>query len=157
MTLVSPVLTDERLATLVSGVTHTLLGLRFALAPRGEVPGPHCWRAAVLDVGDRTFTVALSSDQRGCTALGAAFFDVTAAAVNASIMNDSLAELVNITAGQLKMALRIDKALGLPRIVDRPERPSAGRWRVIRLRAEGAVEILVWIAENDSQKPGAAR
>lgn len=157
MTLSSPALTDERVATLVSGVTDKLIGLRFALAPRGEVPGSHCWRAAVLDVGDPTLTVALSSDQRGCTALGAAFFDVTTAAVNAAIINDSLAELVNITAGQLKMALRLDKALGLPRVVDRPERPSAGRWRVIRLRAEGALEILVWITENDSPKPGAVR
>jgi len=157
LTLTVPALSDERVATLVSSVTQKLVGLRFALAPRGEIPGTHCWRAAVLEVGDRALGVALSSDQRGCTALGAALFELAAANVSPTIINDSLAELVNITAGQLKMALRIDKALGLPRVVDRPERPSAGRWRVIRLRGEGALEILVWITENDSPKHGAAR
>src|SRR5262249_54724092 len=74
--LTVPALTDERVATLVPSVTQKLVGLRFALAPRGEIPGTHCWRAAVLEVGDRALGVALSSDQRGCTALGAALFEV---------------------------------------------------------------------------------
>jgi hypothetical protein len=152
-----PVLTDERVATLISSVTHKLLGIRFGLAPRGEIPSALSWRAAVIDIGERTLSVALSSDPRGCTALGAAFFDVTEAAVNIAIINDSLAELVNISAGQLKMALRIDKALGLPRIVEGPERPGSGRLRVIRLRGDNALEILVWITDHDSTKHGAAR
>jgi hypothetical protein len=144
-----PPLSDEHVAKLVSNVTQTMLGLRFGLAPLAEVSADLVWRAALLDIGDRSMSVALSSSQAGCTILGAALFACAAGAVDASMMNDSLAELVNMTAGQIKGALMLDHALGLPRVLESKERlDAAGCWRVIRLRG-GSVDLLVWMTEPD--------
>jgi len=153
-----PQLSDEHVAKIVSNVTQTMLGMRFGLVPIRDIPPTLCWRAALLDIGERSMTVALSSDKAGCTALGAALFACGADAVDASIVNDSLAELVNMTAGQIKGALMLDQALGLPRVLESQERmASTGRWRVIRLRTDSSVELLVWMTETDPKTHGAGK
>jgi hypothetical protein len=155
-----PQLSDEQFARIVTNVTQPMLGMKFAVAPSREITTALCWRVAFLEIGDRSMTVALSSDQRGCTALGAALFACAAEAVDSSIMNDSLAELVNMTAGQIKGAMMLDHALGLPRVQEGSERLNGTPgWRTVRLRAESSVELLVWITDNlaKNQNHGAGK
>jgi hypothetical protein len=155
-----PQLSDEQFAKIVTNVTQPMLGMKFAVAPSREITSALCWRAAFLDIGERSLTVALSSDERGCTALGAALFSCAADAVDSSIVNDSLAELVNMAAGQIKSAMMLDQALGLPRVQDGNERLNGKPgWRAVRLRTESSVELLVWITDNQAknQNDGAGK
>jgi hypothetical protein len=58
--------------------------------------------------------------------------------VDISMMEDTLRELANITAGQVKRAMCIDSALGLPRIVigGGPWGGAATSQQLIVLRAD---------------------
>ena len=141
----------EKMAQVVSGVTQTMLGLTF----RPEVekaPWDHLvWRAAVLPIpGSRPLTVGLSSDRPGCTSLSAAMFQVTLAEVSDEMMSDALCELVNMTAGLLKSQLKLEQALGLPRVVPEGQppmpAPPPGTNRVV-LKAE-KVNLVLWVFEG---------
>jgi len=149
-------LSDERLAELVSTVTHTMTGMRFSVvrpAP-AEEPG---WRAAVLPIGGGLVTVGLSSTEAGCAVLTAALFSCAAHQVEPAMVDDSLRELVNMTAGRIKAALMLDLALGLPRVVTNLDPLIAlPPWRVVRLRA-GDVDLNVWLSASPRIVSGAHR
>lgn len=141
----------EKMAQVVSGVTQTMLG--FSFHPDVEdTPWSHLvWRAAVLPIpGSRPLTVGLSSDKPGCTSLSAAMFQVPALEVSDEMMSDALCELVNMTAGLLKSQLKLDQALGLPRVVPEGQPPVPAppptTNRVV-LRAE-AVNLVLWVFEG---------
>jgi hypothetical protein len=109
---------SERLAVLVSNVTQTMLGISFAPCFADQAHPDPCWRTAVMLVdGARPLTVGLSSSQQGCLALTAALFSCPASAVDAAMINDALCELVNMTAGLLKMEMALDQALSVPQVV----------------------------------------
>ncbi len=137
----------ERLATLVSNVTSTMLGISF-VADQGLPPAPvHIWRTALLPIaGARPMTIGLSSDQAGCVVLSGAIFSVASADVDSSMINDSLCELVNMTAGLLKGAISLDQALGLPRVVENATTAEADHHSVV-LRADG-LGLVLWIQEG---------
>jgi CheY-specific phosphatase CheX len=141
----------EKMASLVSGVTQTMLGLTFMPDPKGSKP-QLAWRCAMLPIpGDVPLTVGLSSDESGCLKLGAAMFGCAPTAVDTSMMNDSLCELVNMTAGLLKAHLALNQALGLPRIVNGLQPPQlgdgAGDHHAVVLRAEH-VGLVLWIFDG---------
>ena len=94
-----------------------MLGLTFrAAAPAIRVER---WRTAILPMpGARPVTVALSSDRRGCAALAAAMLGRAEDGLGDELINDFMRELVNMTAGQIKLELSLDQALGLPRMID---------------------------------------
>jgi hypothetical protein len=107
----------DRLASSVTRVTSTMLGLRFA--PGAATPLAECWRAAMLPIpGRRPVTVALSSNRAGCVVLTASMLSCDADDLDLQMIDDVLRELVNMTAGQIKAELALDQALGLPRVVD---------------------------------------
>jgi hypothetical protein len=140
------------MASLVSGVTQTMLGLTFVPDAAAAIP-PHdlVWRTAVLPIaGPRPLTVGLSSDQRGCSHLSAAMFSCAHTDVDQAMMNDSLCELVNMTAGLLKSAMALDQALGLPKIVEHadhpPPPPPAGPHSIV-LKADN-LGLVLWIYEG---------
>ena len=142
------------LATLVSNVTQTMCGISFSAA-KGERPtGDLCWRVATLPIGgERPLTVVLSSSQRGCTALGAALFSCDPSTLDDSMIEDSLRELLNMAAGQIKGALALDQALGLPEIMT----GSQGFTRCERALREGVVlrsrddlGMLIFVSEEDA-------
>jgi hypothetical protein len=142
----------EKMAQVVSGVTQTMLGLTFHPDVDKGAPWDHLvWRAAVLPIpGARPLTVGLSSDQPGCTSLSAAMFQVPPAEVSDEMMSDALCELVNMTAGLLKSQLKLDQALGLPRLVPGGQAPvpapPPGTNRVV-LKAE-KVNLVLWVFEG---------
>jgi hypothetical protein len=144
----------KALATLVSNVTQTMMGMSFAAKDFSDASEKRrfdaSWRTAMLPIpGQRPVTIALSSDQKSSAALCAAMFSVGENAIDESMMDDALSELVNMTAGQIKGALGLDQALGLPKIVKDPELTRIGEvpWRCVALQA-GRVELVVWLAEH---------
>jgi Chemotaxis phosphatase CheX len=116
----------EDLAKLVSYVFDVMLTLRCELVGRrpvreGETTQDRlqglAWRTAVLPIdGNQPLTVALSSDEQGCLALGAALFACAKTAVDLEMIDDTLRELVNMIGGQVRSAIAKDHSLGLARI-----------------------------------------
>jgi hypothetical protein len=141
----------EKMASVVSGVTETMLGLSFK-ATVGDAPWSHLvWRAAVLPIpGAYPLTVGLSSDKPGCEALGSKMFQVPVKEVSDDMLSDSLCELVNMTAGLLKSHLKLEQALGLPKIMPANQPPvpppPEDRSRIV-LRADH-LGLVLWVFEG---------
>ena len=112
----SPMPPRDALARAVSHVTSTMLG--FSVAPvDNRPPAALMWRTATLSIpGRQPICVALSSNESGCAALGAAMFACPSEKLDPSMIDDSLCELVNMTAGQIRLLMALDQALGLPRV-----------------------------------------
>jgi hypothetical protein len=146
-----PLPAAEVLASLLSEVTSTMLGIPFAAAQGDERIELLCWRSAILPIGaDEVLKVALASDERGCAILGARMFQVGEAEVDAAMIDDALRELVNMTAGLIKRAIGADMTLGLPRIVSesRPDGLLPAGWRRVLLRArDGSVELVLFVSD----------
>lgn len=122
---------------MVNSVTTVMMNVKFALAPKTQLVAP--FRRAVLPIpGKIPVSVVVTGDQESCRRLGARLFSMTAGDVDVGLMEDTLRELANITAGQVKRAMSIDAALGLPRIVigDAPTGVSLDGHQQIVLRAD---------------------
>ena len=134
-------LAAQELARLVSNVTETMFG--FSVEPCGEEtslpPAAEVAKQLSLE-GANEYSFALSTDIAGGNSLGSVMFAIEPSEVDDETRIDSLSELVNITAGQIKNALGVDAALGLPAEVDEEELQA---WHCVRLRA-GAVVLCVW-------------
>jgi len=143
---------SETIAKLVSNVTQTMCGFSFGVADRGDRNRIACWRMAVLKVsGGRPWRVALFSDQRGCTALGAALYQCDPGALDGGMIDDSLCELLNMAAGQIKGMLSDDETLGLPKITPPAEQSDLARGARddgILLRSREAVNLMILISEE---------
>lgn len=106
----------DSLASMVNSVTTTMMNVKFALVPQPTNVQP--FRRAVLPISAPVkLAVVVTGDEPSCAKLGARLFSVTPKDVDVGMMEDTLRELANITAGQVKRAMSIDCALGLPRIV----------------------------------------
>jgi hypothetical protein len=139
------------MAALVSGVTQTMLGLSFAPDKNGNPTESLVWRTAVLPIpGGQPLTVGLSSDQQGCAQLSAAMFGCAKNTVDQSMMDDSLRELVNMTAGLLKSTMSLDQPLGLPTIMEGkklPPHPRGDPGHSVVLRGK-EIGLVLWIFEG---------
>jgi hypothetical protein len=155
--------TPEDLAKLVSYVFDVMLTLRCELVGRRPVRDGEAardrlqglaWRTAVLPIaGSQPLTVALSSDEPGCLALGAALFACAQTAVDQEMIDDTLRELVNMIGGQVRSAIAKDHSLGLARIdggADQSNGHSNGaiatQHECVVLRA-GSFELAVQVSE----------
>jgi hypothetical protein len=149
---VSELPSDDVLARLVSGVTETMFGMSFNLTPDNQTPRWEkklTWRTAVLPIsGGRPLTVAVASDPHGGKLLAGEMFAVAEGEVDPSMIDDSLSELVNIIAGQVKRAMGSDHSLGLPTICDSLD-DLPGKRRYATLSNSGA-DVLMWVALIDS-------
>lgn len=128
------------LATMVNSVTTTMMNVKFALvSPQPQPSNLQVFRRAVLPIpGSVPVAVMVAGDESSCQKLGARLFSMTAANVDVTMMEDTLRELANITAGQVKRAMAIDAALGLPKILTaaEPWDTSAAGQQLIVLRAD---------------------
>lgn len=123
---------------MVNSVTTSMMNVKFALAPDTFQVAP--FRRAVLPIpGSVPLAVVVTGDESSCQKLGARLFSMALKDVDVGMMEDTLRELANITAGQVKRAMSIDAALGLPRIIKgaEPWTTSIGGQRLIVLRADG--------------------
>ena len=145
-------LNPQSLAALVSNVTETMCGFSFEPVAALDAAPSADWRVARLPIsGSRPLDVALCCDREGSSVLGAALFACDADSLDASMLDDSLCELLNMTAGQIKSALALDQALGLPKMVtgnDLPLKMSTALREGTILRARGAVNLILLITEG---------
>src|SRR5687768_1793570 len=105
----------DKLAALVSSVTETMCGLSFETTGTYPPFNPLSRTAALTIDGPKPIMVALPADPASCEAIGEAMFGCSADQLEPGMIEDVLRELVNMTAGQVKKALAMDDALGLPR------------------------------------------
>jgi hypothetical protein len=142
----------DDLARMVSNVTTTLLGITFHPVLGTALPMDRAWKTALLPIpGKRPITVGLASDHDSCSALSAAMFSCPREQVDATMMDDSLRELVNMTAGLVKSALAPDQALGLPRIFPHSSLPARGSGpdsQSVLLKADH-LRLLLWVVEGE--------
>lgn len=148
-----PLPDSKVLAQLISNVTKTMLGIAFQ--PVGTVMPARQprWRTATLPIpGARPVTVGLSSDQASCEALCAKMFDCGADSVDDAMVDDSLRELTNMTAGLVKSTLALDQQLGLPKIVDSDLGPTSfGKpGHSVLLKAD-RLGLFLWVREGISE------
>ena len=146
--LMNPVPSAETLAAMVTKVTQTMFGMSFNLEDR-QAPAPWLnvpvWRMVLLPItGARPITVALAADDAGGTHLCKAMF--ACEDVDAAMVDDSLSELVNIIAGQVKGAMGLDQKLGLPKVTLGAAKGDG--WRGATLHS-GAKEVRVWVAVTE--------
>ena len=145
----------DGLAGLFRNVTESMLAMDCSIANDVSADPGQYHSTAVLPIpGEGGFTLAVSSDLPGCTALSAAMFAVDTTDVDAEMINDTMAELANMAAGQLKGQLQLPHALGLPINLlgaDFAERPSSrnGEWSHFPLRA-GKSSVLLSITTQAS-------
>ena len=144
----------EKLAALVSNVTHTMCGTSFVPGdPLARGESLYLQMVMIPLIGDPNITVVLSSDVQGSRALGAAFYGLTDDKLTQAMIDDAIAELLNMVAGQLSMALQSDHSLGLPtrtRLGDiaRAVGMAGMTDGAVLLRSEGAVDLGLWIFET---------
>ena len=142
----------ETLAKLVSRVTSTMCGITFEPSTEHNPSPDLCFRVATLPIrGKRPLRVSLCSTEPAGKALGAALFQCTASALDQTMVDDALRELLNMAAGQIKGAMALDEALGLPRIVSLEELAAGadgGRPPGLVLRSQGALDVVIWVTQG---------
>lgn len=138
----------EKIASLVSGVTEVMIGMSFTIAqPRATPPWQDApaWRTVLLPIpGARPVTVAVAADERTGKQIGGKIFSCAAADVDDSMLNDTLCELANIIAGQVKSAMGLNQALGLPKLAKEGVQLPGG-WQAATL-SSGGMEQSFWVA-----------
>lgn len=146
----TPLPSPEVLASLVSRVTGTMLGIQFVPDDGDHEIDDLRSRTALLPIpGPRPLTVGLSSDDRGCSTLASAMFSVKPEGADDSMKDDALRELVNMTSGLVKTTLALDQALGLPKVFrsdtvhQMPQPPG----QAVVLKARG-LGMVLWIYEG---------
>jgi hypothetical protein len=144
----------DTLARLVSNVTETMFGMKFSLADAVDQhpwSPPSPWHTVVLPIlGGRPLLVAMASDVIGGRALGSAMFACPVEKVDKQMIDDSLSELVNIVAGQIKSVLGLDQALGLPKVIGaQPPSNDLASWRGARMQND-TTDVRVWVAITES-------
>lgn len=140
------------LAQMVSSVTEVMCGTKFAPADDRARGNSICGRMVLLPIqGTRDISVVLASDSAGSRALGAALFGRPADQLTATMIDDAIAEVLNMVAGQIQRAMGIDQPLGLPRVTSLGEMAATsgvGFNDSVLLTSEGAVDLKLWIIER---------
>ncbi len=147
-----PLPDPETLAKLVSNVTTTMLGIAFRpVVGDPTPPQDREWKTALLAIpGGRPITIGLASDLESGHQLCAAMFQCPSRDVDAAMMEDSLRELTNMTAGLVKNVLSLDQSLGLPKILPGSAMPSRGappHTQSVMLQAD-RLGLLLWVSEG---------
>lgn len=115
--------TPETVASLVSEASENMWGVPFTLvegaAGNGATThaGTHSRRVLLEMTGANALSVVVSSDEAGGTTLGGIMFACDEKEVNTGMIDDSLCELANILAGQLKTLMAPSHKLGLPTVL----------------------------------------
>jgi hypothetical protein len=134
------------LAGLVSKVTSSMCGIDFGTAPPAAHL-PQSWRMALLGIpGARPLEVILFSDERSCRALAAGMFGMKVDQIPEDMIEDSLRELLNMAAGQIKSVLAPDQLLGLPRIIGEKDLGPERREKLTRgvvLQSRGTEQLFI--------------
>jgi len=134
-------LQDNDIARLVSNVTQPILGTK-AVVVSGAEDDPEHFMCLPLH-GAPGFNVFMAMTSAGLLQLTSVMFGVESAAVDPSMMKDSLGELANMAAGQIKAAMEPGHVLGLPAAPNLPLELLRDA-RFVDLRA-GTIPIRVYL------------
>ena len=144
----------EELAALVSKVTEAMCQTTFV--PDDPLArGESLYHQMVMIPlrGEKDIVVVVSFDERGGRALGAAFFGCAERDLTQSMIDDVIAELLNMVAGQISGATSFTYSLGIPRRTNIAEfAPGSGLEldEAILLRGEGRADLRLWILQTSS-------
>ena len=145
------------LARLVSNVTETMCGTTFVPGEDAARGQSVCGRMVLLPIpGARDVSVVLSCDQQGGRALAAGLFGCPGAQVTTEMIDDAIAELLNMVGGQITAAMSIDQALGLPRATSLAELANdsgVGFHDSILLTSASVADLKLWIFERAAAPP----
>lgn len=145
---------SETLTGLVSQVTETMFDMTCVMAETIDTPAPDNddWRLVILPLtGLHDVTVAVACDGESSELLGSAMFGLSLEEVDEEMAYDSLSELANIIAGQIKSLLGGECILGLPRRARFGEAEVGSSWRSATL-VSPLTGVAVWVAISE---PGA--
>ena len=148
------------LARLISNVTGGAAGTTFVPAKDDQARGLSiCGRMVLLPIpGPRDISVVLSCDVAGGRALGAAIWNRPADQLTREMIDDAIAELLNMVAGQIQAELEIDQRLGLPRRTSLAELSQGGGVSFndsILLTSESFGDLKLWVFERVARPDGA--
>lgn len=153
------------LARLVSAVTERVSGTKFVPADDSARGQSICGRMVLLPIqGARDISVVLSCDGTGARALGAAFLSCSVDKLTKEMIDDAIAEFLNMVAGQIQSELEINQPLGLPRPTTLAELSQGGGVAFddsILLTSQGLGDLKVWVfertlpVESSPRPPGA--
>lgn len=100
-------------------------------------------RSVVLRlVGTPEITLALACDDQAGAQLAGAMFDVSPQNASGAMIEDSLRELANILAGQVKSLMAPDHEIGLPRVQRDPSALRDRDWHGVTLRIGAGNQVL---------------
>jgi hypothetical protein len=140
------------LANMVSETTQMMFGISLVFGgdcPPGlpDVGDGHT--IIVPLIGDPLYLVTAKSSAVGGLALATMMFECAPGEANAAMIEDSLRELTNILAGQLKSFIAQEHQIGLPsRLEDDTTLAGSSRWAGARLQIGAqAAEVDVAVAE----------
>ncbi len=140
-------------------ITSTMLSLETVQDPSvgsGDDQAALLYCTAASSVpGPDSITVAVSSNLHGARALASALFAVGLPDVDASMLTDTMAELANMLAGQLKGVLSLQQDLGLPKVLGEGAflwSLDSDAWRHIPVKT-GNVQVLLSIS-TDAESVG---
>jgi hypothetical protein len=142
----------ETLANMVNEATQMMFGMPVVFG--GDCP-PTLPDVAdghtviVPLIGDPLYLVTAKSTAVGGLALATMMFECAPGEADASMIEDSLRELTNILAGQLKSFIAQEHQIGLPsRLEDDSTLAGSSRWAGARLQiGVQAAEVDVAVAE----------
>jgi hypothetical protein len=139
------------LARLVSNVTEIVSGTKFVPMDDSARGQSICGRMVMLPIpGARDINVVLSCDTAGGQALAAALGCRDTPPSKESV-NDAIAELLNMVAGQIQSALEIDQQLGLPKPTTLGELSEGGGVAFedsILLTSDNLGDLKLWVFER---------
>lgn len=139
---------DDVLARMVSNVTKTMLGMSFQPAPLGDGRRQlDEWMTVLSLSGKKPVCIAISTTPASCVALSAAMLALQPAEVDESMAHDSLKEILNMAAAQIRSAIAVDQALGLPHFRRGASIDDPSAWRIMRL-SSGKIDILLWLSDR---------
>jgi hypothetical protein len=145
----------EMLANVVDETSQAMYGLPISFAGECErgLPGARDNATVIVPlIGAPLYIITARADEKGGSALASAMFSCDSADANPEMVEDSLRELCNIVAGQVKSLIAQDHEIGLPsRLTDDGTLRDVHQWSGARLLVggRGTAEVDIAVAEFD--------
>lgn len=131
----------ETLANVVDETSQAMYGLPIAFAGECEkgLPGAHENATVIVPlIGAPLYIITARADESGGPALASAMFSCDVQDTNPEMVEDSLRELCNIIAGQVKSLIAQEHEIGLPsRLLDDRTLNDVHQWSGAKLLVGG--------------------
>ena len=145
--------TPETLATVVDETTQAMYGVPVTYA--GDcanglpLADPRAPTVIVPLIGNPLYIITAHADPQGGPTLASAMFSCTPDEANEEMIEDSLRELCNIVAGQVKSLVAPEHEIGLPsRLTDSATLKDAQQWSGAKIRVgTGTTPVDIAVAE----------